>query len=70
MTRFQKLLKIEREACKHSFRNMDLKSRTEAIDHYHGEGVMKRQIKEMKKSCYRSNVKECGPGRSKYAGSK
>ncbi len=49
MTKFQKLLKDELKACKHSFRNMDLTKRTEAINYYKAESIDKRIKKSLKK---------------------
>lgn len=68
MTPFQKLLRIENKLAKHCFRNMDMKSRTEPINHYLAEGVKERQIKKMGKKNYDNNVRECGNVRSKFKG--
>lgn len=48
MRRFQKLLKIELQVAKHAFRNMDLKSRKEAIHGYDAEGVTRSLKKKLK----------------------
>lgn len=66
MTPFRKALRLQMKAYKHAFRNLDMKNRSEAINHYQAEGIMERQIKNMKKSNYDNNVRECGNVRSKF----